>query len=62
VLQVIYELAQERQVDVFIGQQMDVYLKAAAPSKAIPHDIAGKNSPLPFDEKVLAGEPGAPGL
>ena len=28
-LQVIYELPEDRPVDVFVGQQMDVYLKAA---------------------------------
>jgi multidrug resistance efflux pump len=61
VLQVIYELGADRQFDVYIGQQMDVYLKAAAPSKAVPHDIAGKNSPLPFDEKAAEHELAKPG-
>ena len=36
VLQVIYELAEDRPPDVYIGQQMDVYLKAAAASTGGP--------------------------
>ena len=35
VLQVIYELPEERPMDVYIGQQMDVYLKAVPPSQSI---------------------------
>jgi multidrug resistance efflux pump len=54
VLQVIYELGADRQVDVYIGQQMDVYLKASPQTGAAFHEIAGENSPLPFDEKVSA--------
>ena len=34
VLQVIYALPEERPVDVYVGQQMDVYLKAAPASRA----------------------------
>jgi HlyD family secretion protein len=51
VLQVIYELPAERPVDVFVGQQMDVYLKAATPSKSA--HLAGNAGPaqLPFEEQ-----------
>jgi multidrug resistance efflux pump len=54
VLQVIYELAEDRQIDVYIGQQMDVYLQAATLSKAVPSDFGSKDSPLPFDAKTPA--------
>ena len=59
VLQVIYELPEDRPMDVYIGQQMDVYLKAATLSKAVPFDLGSKDSPLPFEEKAPASGPDA---
>ena len=56
VLQVIYELAEDRRIDVYIGQQMDVYLQAATLSKAVPSDFGSKDSPLPFEEKAPASQ------
>jgi HlyD family secretion protein len=50
VLQVIYELPEERAVDVYIGQQMDVYLKAVPPSNSIASDLDGVNAKLPFED------------
>ncbi len=50
VLQVIYELPEERSVDVYVGQQMDVYLKATPPSQASHLEIDGRETPLPFEE------------
>ena len=50
VLQVIYELPEERPVDVYIGQQMDVYLKAVPPS----HSVDGDHANLPFEERMPA--------
>ncbi len=57
VLQAIYELADERSMDVYIGQQMDVYLKATPPSSAASRDLAGTDERLPFEEKTAAVEP-----
>jgi len=53
VLQAIYELADDRPPDIYIGQQMDVYLKAAAASTVAPNDLGGKDARLPFAEKTL---------
>ena len=47
-LQVIYELPDERPVDVYVGQQMDVYLKAAKAPKGISLDT--DSTAIPFDE------------
>jgi multidrug resistance efflux pump len=49
VLQVIYELPEERAVDVFVGQQMDVYLRAAQASKSV-HLVGDGPGSLPFEE------------
>jgi multidrug resistance efflux pump len=50
VLQVIYELPDERMIDVYVGQQMDVYLKAVPLSNSVPFDFGGKEGGLPFEE------------
>ncbi len=50
VLQVIYELPEDRSVDVYVGQQMDVYLKAASVDHAGHLELGGSESPLPFEE------------
>jgi HlyD family secretion protein len=55
VLQVIYELPEDRSVDVYVGQQMDVYLKAAMASKAGHLEIGGRETPLPFEEDGVRG-------
>jgi multidrug resistance efflux pump len=52
VLQVIYELPEDRPIDVHVGQQMDVYLKATPHSESVPLDFGGKHAPLPFDESA----------
>ena len=53
VLQVIYELPEARLVDVYVGQQMDVYLQAARDSQAGHFEIGGTESRLPFQEVEL---------
>src|SRR5262249_61959001 len=55
VLQVIYELPVDRPVDVYVGQQMDVYLKAATVPKGISLD-AGPGAALPFDDSPARRE------
>jgi HlyD family secretion protein len=42
VLQVIYELPDDRPVDVYIGEQMDVYLKAVVPSSSVDGSLDGE--------------------
>jgi len=54
VLQVVYELPEERPVDVFVGQQMDVYLKAATVSRSVHLDGDSKDTRLPFEEPAPA--------
>ena len=54
VLQVIYELPEERPIDVYIGQQMDVYLRAVPPSQSIAADLGGENTRLPFEDEAPA--------
>ncbi len=54
VLQVIYQLPEERPVDVFVGQQMDVYLKAANVSSSIHLEGNGSDTQLPFEEQAPA--------
>jgi HlyD family secretion protein len=49
VLQVVYALPDERPVDVYVGEQMDVYLKAASIPQGIGLD-AGPGASLPFDD------------
>ena len=60
VLQVIYELPEERPIEVHIGQQMDVYLKAVPPSKSIAADVEGESSRLPFEEQTAVSDPVKP--
>jgi len=50
VLQVIYELPEDRPVDVFVGQQMDVYLKAATLSRSVHFEGNGRDTQLPFED------------
>jgi multidrug resistance efflux pump len=57
VLQAIYELRGDRPANIYIGQQMDVYVKAAAPATGGSRDAAGKNERLPFEEETLAIQP-----
>jgi HlyD family secretion protein len=61
VLQVIYELPEERPVGVYVGQQMDVYLKAAPVDRAGRLELGGPESPLPFEDaekqEAVRGEP-----
>jgi HlyD family secretion protein len=49
VLQVVYALPDARPVDVYVGQQMDVYLKAAKAPRGVSLD-ASPDGQLPFDE------------
>ena len=60
VLQVIYELPDDRPLDVYIGQQMDVYMKAATISKSIESDMGPGNGTLPFEEEISALHPNKP--
>ena len=48
VLQVVYALPDDRPVDVYVGQQMDVYLKASDSPIAISLDAYGEARPNPF--------------
>jgi HlyD family secretion protein len=43
VLQVVYALPEERAVDLYVGQQMDVYLKAAEAPRGISLDVELKS-------------------
>ncbi len=62
VLQVLYELPDDRKMDVFVGQQMDVYLKVMPTSKSASIDFGGLDAQLPFeDKKPLAPAPSKPG-
>ena len=60
VLQVIYELPEERPVDVYVGQQMDVYLKAVPPSQSIVTEVGGENATLPFEDQAPASPSAQP--
>jgi HlyD family secretion protein len=60
VLQVIYELPEERALEVHIGQQMDVYLKAVPPSESVATDLGGEHTRLPFEDQVPASQPAKP--
>ena len=58
VLQVIYALPEDRPMDVYVGQQMDVYLQAAEPSGI---DLgANPDAPLPFEEEDSRKPPEIP--
>jgi multidrug resistance efflux pump len=52
VLQVIYELPEDRAVDVYVGQQMDVYLKAAPAGKGGELEVGGVDSQPLFENKA----------
>lgn len=54
VLQVIYALPDERPMPLFVGQQMDVYLKAATPPEGVSLE-PDSNSRKPFDDEPRAG-------
>ncbi len=56
VLQAIYALPDQRSVDVFIGQQMDVYLRAATPEEGTSYEVGGGS--LPFEEATRGAETG----
>ena len=45
----VYALPDERPVDLYVGEQMDVYLKAASIPKGISLE-AGPGASLPFDD------------
>jgi HlyD family secretion protein len=60
VLQVIYELPDDRPLDVYIGQQVDVYMKAATISKSIDSDMGLGNGTLPFEEETPSSHRGKP--
>jgi multidrug resistance efflux pump len=57
VLQVVYELPEDRAVPVHVGQQMDVYLRATPASKAGSLDFNRGDARLPFDEPTPAQTP-----
>jgi HlyD family secretion protein len=60
VLQVIYELPADRPVDVYVGQQMDVYAKAIAAPRSGEFEIGGIGGQLPFEEKAHDRPPAKP--
>jgi multidrug resistance efflux pump len=60
VLQVIYELPVDRPVDVYVGQQMDVYLKAIAAPRTGEFEVGGVDGQLPFEEKPRDRVPAKP--
>lgn len=60
VLQVIYELPEERAVEVYVGQQMDVYLKATPPSSSGDLEMGGSEAQLPFEEHTRERSPARP--
>ena len=62
-LQVIYELPDERAVPLYVGEQMDVYIKAADEPEGVSLD-PDVRAPLPYEfEEKPAGTPAekAPG-
>jgi HlyD family secretion protein len=60
VLQVIYELADERPTDVYIGQQMDIYLRAVPPSESVAVGLGGESTKLPFEDQTPINQPAKP--
>jgi HlyD family secretion protein len=58
VLQVIYALPDQRPIDVYVGQQMDIYLQAVEPPKGLNLDT-GAPDPPPFEDArpALASPP-----
>lgn len=57
VLQVIYALPDERAVPLYIGQQMDVYLEAAAPPSGVDLDSAPRPTPWTYEELSAPADP-----
>ena len=56
VLQVVYSLPDARTVDVYVGQQMDVFMKASTAPSAIALDAYGKPAdPFGDDQPARAG-------
>jgi multidrug resistance efflux pump len=53
VLQVIYALPDERPIQVYVGQQMDVYLKAAPPPKGYSLDTDPHAKDVPFEDDAV---------
>ena len=51
VLQVVYELPDEAPVPLYVGQQMDVYLKAAAQPKGVSLETNLNLPRLPFEDE-----------
>src|SRR5262249_1122173 len=51
VLQVIYELPENRAFDVHVGQQMDVYLRAIPAARSGELDVGGVDGHSIFEEK-----------
>ena len=49
VLQVVYALPSERPIDLYVGEQMDVYLKAATAPEGVSLDT-GDGSDVPFSK------------
>ncbi len=64
VLQVVYALPDDRAVDVYVGQQMDVYMKVSDGAAAAALDLYGRPSDPFAGENALRPEggpkPGAP--
>jgi len=58
VLQIVYALPDERPVDLYVGQQMDVYLKAAEAPKGISFDTDLKSADPFADGGASPGPPG----
>jgi multidrug resistance efflux pump len=54
VLQVIYQLPDDRPVDLYVGQQMDVYLRAAKAPKGVSLETDLNLPRLPFDDEEAA--------
>jgi HlyD family secretion protein len=55
VLQVIYALPDDRPIQVYVGQQMDVYLKAAPTPAGFSLDTDSEFKLIPFEDKEKAG-------
>jgi len=61
VLQVVYSLPDSRPVDVYVGQQMDVFMKASTSPSAVALDAYGKPADPFGDDGVTDGQPVRPG-
>jgi multidrug resistance efflux pump len=60
VLQVVYELPDDSPVPLYVGQQMDVYLKAAAAPKGVSLETDLNLPRLPFeDDAPVPAKPGS---